>query len=360
MNERDTSVDILRGLAIFTMIAANMAAHSLLEPHTFAFRVYGSLAAPMFVFLAGMMVSYTATIKAHGFPYYLKRAGAVLLVASLIDVFLWDILPFVTYDVLYIIAFAMPVIYFYNKLNRVLQIMLIVVIFGMTPILQWYLGYSDYPPEVIVSEGNWMVNLKEIPVWKHFLFEGWFPLFPWLGVSLLGAFVGSFKFKTAPDVFNKNLLITGSLLFVVGIGMWLFFNPELTTNEGFSGAPKSDTFYKFLITRAGYSELFYPPSIFYLFTFLGSIILLIPLMYKLQKSPVLNLLTVYGKSSLLVYISHTVFIAFVFNRLDAYTFWPFVGLYLIHALVLWLLCFVVQKLKHGKKLPFLINMILGG
>ena len=360
MNERDNSVDILRGLAIFTMIAANMAAHSLVEPHSFAFRIYGSLAAPMFVFLAGMMVSYTATIKAHKAAYYFKRAGATLLVAALIDLFLWDVFPFVTYDVLYIIAVGMPVIFYFNKLSRVVQIAFIVIIFAVTPVLQYYFGYTDYPLEVVVSEMNSFSEVQAIPVWRHFLFEGWFPVFPWLGVSLLGAFIGSFKFKTEVEIFNKNLILTGSLMMITGIIMWAIIYPEMTTNEGFIGTPESPTFYGFLITRIGYSELFYPPTLFYLFTFLGFIILLIPLVYKIKKNPVLNLLTVYGRSSMLVYIMHTVFIAFIFNRMPTYTFWPFVGLYLIHAIVLWLICFGIQKFKKGKQFPFMVNFILGG
>jgi uncharacterized membrane protein len=62
---------------------------------------------------------------------------------------------------------------------------------------------------------------KHIPVWRQFLHEGWFPFFPWIGVSLLGAFVGSFKFKTAPEVFNKNLLLGGGIMFALGIAMWI-------------------------------------------------------------------------------------------------------------------------------------------
>jgi uncharacterized membrane protein len=360
MNERDISVDILRGIAIFTMIAANMAAHSLVEPHAFAFRIYGSMAAPMFVFLAGMMVSYTATIKAHHFRYYLKRAIATLAVAALIDLFIWDILPFITYDVLYMIALAMPVIFFFNKLSRPLQVVIILFIFGMTPVLHYYLGYTSYPAEVIISEGNIIPQVKAIPVWRHFLFEGWFPLFPWLGVSLSGAFIGSFKFKTPAAIFNKNLLIAGALLFAAGVVMWIIIKPEVYTNAGFIGAPKSPTLFKFLITRGGYSELFYPPTLLYLFTFLGFILLLIPLMHKLQKSPFLKWLTVYGRSSLLVYISHTVFIAFVFNTMRTFEFWPFMGLYLIHALVLWLICYGVQQFKKEKQFPFMVNFILGG
>lgn len=47
--KRDIVIDIIRGLAIFTMIAANMAGKLFAEPHPFGFRLYGSFAAPVFV-----------------------------------------------------------------------------------------------------------------------------------------------------------------------------------------------------------------------------------------------------------------------------------------------------------------------
>ncbi len=48
MVTRDKKIDILRGLAIFTMIAANISPYVLIEPHPFWFRLYGSFAAPLF------------------------------------------------------------------------------------------------------------------------------------------------------------------------------------------------------------------------------------------------------------------------------------------------------------------------
>lgn len=376
MKERDISVDILRGIAIFAMIAANMAPYNYAEPHPFAFRVYGSIAAPMFIFLAGMMVSYTATIKAHPFTYYLKRALATLAVAALIDTLIWDIVPFVTYDVLYIIALGMPVIFLFMKLPRIAQLVLIVLIFSITPFLQYYLGYAESPAELSLADENGQrlslseltAGMAEIPIWRQFLHEGWFPLFPWLGLSLTGAFVGSFKFKTDAAVFHKYLLIAGSALLATGLALWLLFMPEVHTNEGFNGAPlQPEYFWRNLITREGYSELFYPPTLFYLFTFLGGILLLIPLLYRLQKSVLLNWLTVYGRSSLLVYLLHTLFIASIFanetsffGNIGQHPFGGFMLLYLSHALILWLICFGVQKLKKGKQFPFLVNFLLGG
>ena len=72
---RDSTVDALRGLAIATMVAANLASLVLPEPHPFWFRLYGSFAAPTFILLSGMMVSLTW--RRHG-PL-LRRARATLL-----------------------------------------------------------------------------------------------------------------------------------------------------------------------------------------------------------------------------------------------------------------------------------------
>jgi len=375
MKQRDVSIDVLRGIAIFTMIAANMAPYNYLEPHPFLFRIFGSVAAPMFVFLAGMMVSYTATIKSHPLKYYLKRGVVTILMAACIDSFIWDIFPFITYDVLYVIGLAMPLIYFFIKLKRTYQVLLIVSIFILTPFLQYYFGYSESPSELSFhdEEGNLLSwnqmseTLQTISIWKQFLIEGWFPLFPWIGVSLLGAFVGSFKFKLSPQDFNRNVGIAGALMFVTGLAYWIIQMPYIYTNEHFDGAAHSAQFWNTLLTREGYSELFYPPTLFYFMTFLGAILMLIPTMYKLQNNTVLQHLTVFGKSSMLVYLLHTIFIATIFSNEDfilgnigQHNLLGFTGLFLLHAIVLWLICFGWQKFKKGKQFPFLINFIFGG
>ena len=360
MNERDTSIDLLRGIAIFTMIAANMAAHSLEEPHALYVRIYGSLAAPLFIFLSGMMVSYTISVKGHPFSYYLKRGGLTLLIASCMDVFLWGIVPFTTFDVLYVIGLAMPAIYFFNRLNRLLQLLFIALIFGITPFLQYQFGYAAYPTELGVLELTGIGALQEVPILKQLFVDGWFPLFPWMGVAFLGAFIGSLKQKISPERFAKILLGAGLTSMIFGIGLWFYVNPEMVVNTGFIETAHSNNLYQFLLSREGYSELFYPPTLYYLLTFLGFILISLPVMKRFQSVGLLQPLQVFGKSSLLVYILHTTFIVFIFNQLDTYSLGQFVLLYLAHAIVLWLICFGVQTFKKGKKFPFIVNFIFGG
>lgn len=338
--ERDQSIDILRGIAIFTMIAANMAAHSLQEPHSFLFRLYGSIAAPLFVFLAGMMVSVTSKTKAHPIQYYLKRSAAVLLIASLIDIFLWNIIPFTTFDVLYIIAFAMPLIYYFNKLKTALRICIIFVLFIVAPILQNVFGYNEYPLEVNVFGNTNSSELSLAVVLKQFFIDGWFPLFPWLGVSFLGAAIGSYKIKTPIYEYNKRLLLMGFGLLLIGSISWIYFSPKL-------------------FIREGYSELFYPPTLYYLASILGFIFILNVVIYQFKANKFINLLGVYGQSSLFIYILHTVLIVFVFNKFDSYSPLFFTALYLLHAFALWAICYFIKLIKKDKKLPFLVSLILG-
>ena len=87
--DRDHVIDVLRGLAIFTMVAANMAASVLAPPHPFWFRLYGSFAAPLFIFISGMMIAIVAAKRAHGLKYYFARGVMVILCGVFVDVFIW-------------------------------------------------------------------------------------------------------------------------------------------------------------------------------------------------------------------------------------------------------------------------------
>lgn len=69
----------------------------------------------------------------------------------------------------------------------------------------------------------------------------------------------------------------------------------------------------------------------------------------------------YGRSSMLMYILHTVLIVWVFDAyFSTYNTGAFIGFYLVHAAVLWAVAWLVQRLKKGKVLPFVAGVILGG
>ncbi|HNQ32776.1 MAG TPA: heparan-alpha-glucosaminide N-acetyltransferase domain-containing protein, partial [Methanoculleus sp.] len=83
---RDIPVDILRGLAITFMIMANLTPALLLPPAPGWYRFLSSLAAPIFIGLAGMMVALSRTGKGRPFSYIATRGGLFILAGALLQV----------------------------------------------------------------------------------------------------------------------------------------------------------------------------------------------------------------------------------------------------------------------------------
>jgi len=146
---RYPAIDIFRGVAIFTMLAANSAAESLAAPHHFWFRIYGSFAAPIFVFLAGFMVGIG--YQKHPLSYFIKRGLEIILVAALIDAFIWSIIPGTTFDVLYLTGLGIPIAAFTLKMKTPIRIFLCLLFFALGPILQHIYFYEPEVHEFAVT-----------------------------------------------------------------------------------------------------------------------------------------------------------------------------------------------------------------
>ena len=139
---RDVTFDIVRGLAIFIMIGANMG--PVLEmPHSFAFRVYGSIPAPIFILIAGMWVGMARLRNASNYDmkYYLQRGAFLIAVGAFVDMAAWRIIPFMTVDVLYSIGLSLPIVYLVSRFPSYVVVVLIACIFCATPMLQFVFGY---------------------------------------------------------------------------------------------------------------------------------------------------------------------------------------------------------------------------
>jgi uncharacterized membrane protein len=296
---RDHSIDVLRGLALLTMVEANMAPYVLEAPHPMFLRAIGTFAAPTFVFLAGMMVGVSRRSDRVG--HALRRSALLLFVAGAIDVGCWHIAPFVDFDVLYLIGLALPVAALCLGQSPLLHSLAALSIVAVTPILRHRLGYGP----LLADPNPW-------PLWRRWLVDGWFPVFPWLGVALLGAWYGRIRATTTLRVeaaIGAALALSG----VVALAM----EPPV------------------LVTRGGYSELFYPPSIGVLSVAVGSCLVVLSLVPRLSTLLPLGWIETYGRASLVVYVAHTVLIAFVFERFGPQPLLRFLGLYVCHLAVLW-------------------------
>ncbi len=296
---RDVSIDVLRGIAVFTMIAPNLAAQVLAEPQPIWLRLYGSFAAPLFILISGMMVYRTTQNQGYRMKHFLFRGGFIVLVGVLIDVLIWKIIPFMTVDVLYLIGVSLPIAFLFCRMNRWARWIVVVLIFGATPVLQSILGYTSYPTELTLLGQPTIVVLDQTGILNHWIVDGWFPLFPWLGFSLLGVNLAELRWAQTTSNENKadnNTLVLGALLLALGSAAWLIY-------------PGS------LLVRAGYSELFYPPTPGYIITACGVAMILLNLVDRSQSAVVYRPLSVYGKSSLFMYTIHLALIEYVFAPL---------------------------------------------
>ena len=310
--QRSHAIDALRGAAIVTMFAANLAGPCLLPPHPMWLRIYGSFAAPTFVLLAGMMTS----LSSQPAPMHrlLKRSALLLLLAASIDLLCWGIDPFETFDVLYLLGLALPLAGLCSRLELWVHLLLAATIVLVTPWLHRAVGYGPLLPDQLAYP--W-------PAWRRLLVDGWFPVFPWLGFALLGGVLG--RFNPLSDARRPWLVPLGSGLMALGAVAWWLAPPAI-------------------VTRDGYSELFYPPSPQYLAVALGAVLLMLALFDLLERRFSLAWLVVLGRSSLLLYVTHVALIAFVLDEwFEGQTLPAFLALYGVMALSLWGLAWATQR-----------------
>lgn len=282
-------VDTLRGLAIILMVPANLAPY-LSEPHSMWFRILGSFAAPTFIMLSAGMIILRG--EKHSLSYYLKRGGIVVGVGVLLDTLLWNIFPFTSFDVLYPIGLAMPLLYLLRKLeSRELLYISIILILG-TYVLQAIFGYHAEALEVYFDD-MWMPSVGRLL--QSWFIDGWFPIFPWLGY----AFIGALFFRTlfAEGIGISHHFVTLGIVLTI-IGFVLLFAPIPFIRNIADGS--------ILETRGGYSEIFYPPTFAYIFTSIGIVVLSSTMLRRMRFNPTHSVLGFFGRHSMMVYILHQV------------------------------------------------------
>jgi uncharacterized membrane protein len=326
---RDNTVDILRGFAIFTMIAANMI-WCVTTPYPFVFRFYGTWAAPTFTFVVGMMVTYTALKKGHGFKYYLLRGAFIMFLGALQDMLTFKVIPFYTVDILYLIGLAIPRTYLFFKLPSVLRWIIVLVIFFITPILQAHMGYTDWPTYIYFWGNEKIIRaVNETNILNHWIIDGWFPTFPWLIYPFLGAIVGQFRWKS--DILQKfdhpKILCLSFAILIIGAIIWYL-------------APGP------LLVRYGYSELFYPPTYGFMLTSIGLILLLLVIFDRCANDKILQPIDVLGQSALIIYLLHYAIIYYVIYPLfPKLNFSLYLLIYIVLAAAMIGVAYILKALK---------------
>jgi uncharacterized membrane protein len=339
---RDYGIDGLRGLAIVAMVASHLAREVLVEPHPMWLRVYGSLAAPLFITLAGMLIAQTSAKKHHPLSYYVERGLIILGLAAAVDVLLWGIYPFVGCDVLYLIGLAMPLTALFGRLRPAWQSGILVLILGLSGMLRHLFGYPEHVLNIALTDPTSELS-GELPTILHqWIISGWFPALPWLFFSFLG--VRLFQWRQAPSgSFALHVSrVAAGLASLGAVCLWIVPTP--------------------IYERGGYSELFYPPTAAFVLVASGGVLLLFALSrhHWLQNSRPLILL---GQCSLLMYIVHLAIIHWgVGTLLEDIELPLFLLVYAALLLVLVALAEVVEiyKRRSERPLPFMLRLLLGG
>jgi uncharacterized membrane protein len=345
--KRNHTIDILRGIAIFTMVAANLSASLLrLEDKVFLFRLYGTFAAPLFVILAGMMVVVTRA-KHDNVGHYVSRGLLIIACGGLLDVLIWRIYPLLTYDILYLTGVSIPVVYLVSRYCTLsIRVILIGLLIATTPLLQTLFSYR---PELIsvdltaLAFDDYPTLLFSKATLQRLLLDGWFPLMPWLSFALIGSVLGSLYLQGFSFA-SKRFLGVSIVLLSIGVTLWLAQNPHL-------------------VMREGYSELFYPPTTGYFFSATGLILLGFYVIEITQRSAIYRLFLKLGHASLFMYLFHQMLLVFILKPigilsnqgLSTFILTYFVVIAIMIA-VGYCLAGIKQKYKH---LPFLVRFIIG-
>jgi hypothetical protein len=320
--KRDAFIDFARAFAMLVMFFAHLLPHfSATEIDTyFFFRLLSSSAAPLFLFLTGLNFSTKQTLREA-----FSKAFVFLSLAAFIDVVLWQIIPFYSFDVLYCIGFAYPLLYFFNKFNKWAQLS---AIFGILIIS--FLLQKNFQQVIFEHNLNQWSQFDWKEVLTNLFYNGWFPVFPWLSFMFLGVMSKTYQLPTRMKHWSG---------FVIGVALCAF---------SIYWIQKSDLFLPEMAV-----ELFYPANnafMLYALSFLFLFWFLQPLVAKLKPTFFLGQ---FGRYSLFYYLLHltllTIFSPIIdqFISLNWNPFVTFILVYLLFLLLLFSFVGLIQLLKKS-------------
>jgi uncharacterized membrane protein len=305
---RDETIDRLRGLSILIMFYAHLIPHySDAGTKLFFFeRVLSSIAAPVFLFLVGFNFN-----PSQSFIKLSKRILIILLFAALIDLLIWNIYPFYSFDVLYLIGFSLGFLFVFNYLHKIWKWLIFIILLISPLIINVYFMYSNHLDEPYLNEE---FNLSSIPY--NFFINGWFPFFPWMLFPLLG-----FEFKRI----NMNNWLVNSVV-VISLICSIYFLSLVNFQ-----------------TRTFAIEIFYPAGLIYLF-FALSYVLFIWINRGVFEFKPFKFLSVLGKTSFFLYALHLSIYRFTADFMIESIPNRFLCL-IIYSVLFWITAYFIDKNK---------------
>jgi uncharacterized membrane protein len=338
------------------MLGANVVGYvTSCELHPLWFDVFCSFAAPLFVLLSGYMTAVNSAKKHRSISYYLLRSGMLILTAAMIDSLIWGLLPFATFDVLYVIGLGLPLVFLFRNKSIRMKAGFIAIILAITVILQYCWEYMEFPMEIeFLSADADYSDYSLFNVVKALLYDGWFPVFPWIAVPVLGSIFADLRSKSKTGFADIRTVAVGTVLAIAGF-IWLYF--AYTGEQAFDG----------LVKRDPYGELFYPATIPFLTGAFGIVLLIFALIDKTRNGVAWRPFTIFGQTSLFNYILHSAIVAFIvtpvfgFEENGLYPLnmgWMVYGLLVLVSFLLSWTVVVIKKKVNTKN--FLFNFYFGG
>ncbi len=349
---RNHTVDLERGVALLTMFWANLAGNVLVQPHPLWFRLIGTFAASLFVMISGHLAGWLQAEKNRPGSYYWKRGFVILGVACFMDAET-GLVPLFSVDVLYIIALATLLVPFFFRMQFAAKVVVTALILGLTPAMQDLLGYKETPDYLEFSTVSKLFDSAVlIRLAKQWIVDGYFPIFPWVGLFFLGALLDPLRrrYESLAEGWRLPVLIGLLVGLLASAVIWKAFPGEL-------------------FVRENYSEMFYPPSVGYVLTASFVTGFLYVLLSMAGEAAVLRPLAVLGSASMPLYVLHYIFIERFFNpRFTNSDHEPlahlseFLVLYAILTAAMWCVSYLLRVLRRQdfwSRAPFVLRVILG-
>jgi uncharacterized membrane protein len=330
--KRFVEIDFVRSVAIVIMIVANTFPYLGGFDPSPVFRVTMSFAAPLFIFLTGISSYYRNDRKIIGLVSNL----AIISSAVCIDVFVWKIVPFETFDVLYVIGLGGLVqLLLPNRFG--LHVILGFLFFSLALVFQFF---EFYRFEFEETNLGFFYGIHFSNLLQRLLIDGWFPIFPWMGFAFLGrAFIIK---KNKTDAFLKKARLPVLLVFTL---LFIIYSNLISTG-----------------LRMGYVETFYPANGPYLLMALVWILTILAITPAINKGIPDNFF-IMGKFSMTIYVMHAIVNAYGFEKAG----WQISGWSYFFAMILLVFAFMIfslwlDRVSRGNgfaRLPIFLRKMLG-
>lgn len=297
---RYSSIDVLRTVAIFIMVLVHFGEN--LSGYT---PPISGLGAPLFCLLSG--VSYCLWVRGHQArgtddtlisKMSVRRGLFIFGVGLAFNFFVWLPEDLFIWDVLTFIGVALLVLNIARHAPLRISVLFAAAAVVISPLLRHSADYAAYWPS---DHFEWDLTMSDILV--GFLATGYFPVFPWIALSLSGFVAASMLFgrtvrDSEPESSPNAVALLGALMAAAGLLLY-FARPFLPT---------------VIATRMLGGWTMFPPTSEYVLTVLGLSLALLALAHRfIDRLPrttrlggALRIAKTFSRYSLTIYLVHHV------------------------------------------------------